>query len=96
MSPTHINARLRRMLRGTRECVETRELFSDYVDDELGPDAARRVEAHVGFCRPCRQVMANLRQTLVGLRGLDHTPPSDADDEAAAVSRLRAAWRDEA
>lgn len=96
MSPAHINARMRRMLKGKRECAEIRELFSDYVDAELEPDALQRVEAHVGFCRPCRQVMKNLRQTLIGLRGLSH-PPHDLDDEAvAAVDRLRVSWRDHA
>ena len=97
MSPAQINARMRRMLKGKRECAEIRELFSDLVDAELEPEALQRVEAHVGFCRPCRQVMKNLRQTLIGLRGLSHTQPHDLDDEAvAAVNRLRASWRDHA
>ena len=96
MSPIHLNARMRRMLRGRRECAEIRELLSDFVDEEIAPDAHRRVEEHVSFCRPCRQVMANLRQSLTSLRRLGDMPTQDVDDEAATVARLRAAWRDDA
>ncbi len=93
MNPTQITALFRRMLRGRRECAEVRELFSDYVDGDLDPAAHRRVTAHVGFCPGCRRVLANLRQTLVGLQRLRETRPPGADDEASIAERVRSAWR---
>lgn len=93
LNPTQITALLRRMLKGRRECAEVRELFTDYVDGDLEPAAHRRVEAHVGFCPGCRRVLANLRQTLVGLRRLRETPPPGADGEPSIAERVRSAWR---
>ena len=77
-----------------RECEEVRSLFSDYVDEELSPEARRRVEDHVGFCRPCRQVLANLRHTLERLRRLAEASPPGAGDPHHVGERLRRAWRD--
>ncbi len=83
----------RHMKPDPRECEEVRELFSGYVDGELDPDGHRRVEEHVGFCRPCRQALANLRETLRRLRGLSQAPPPGAEDAGEVGERLRRAWR---
>lgn len=72
-----------------RECEHVRSTFSDYLDGELEPAEAERLEAHVGICPRCRQALTNLRVTLGGLSRLGHT---DADDQAAA-ERARQAWR---
>ena len=72
-----------------RECEHVRGVFSDYVDGELDPAEAARLEAHVGICPRCRQALTNLRVTLAGLGRLGST---EADDQAAA-ERARRAWR---
>lgn len=86
---------LRRFMKpDPRECEEVRRLFSDYADAELGPADERRVEEHVGMCPRCRQVLANLRQTLGRLSHLPEAPGiADADEVS---ERLRQAWRKQA
>lgn len=79
-----------------RECEHVRSLFSDYADDELGPEERQRVEDHVGFCPRCRQVFANLRHTLGRLGGLAETSPPGAQDPQEVGERLRRAWRERA
>lgn len=79
-----------------RECEQVRSLFSDYADDELGPEERLRVEEHVGFCPRCRQVLGNLRQTLRRLGRLAETPPPGAPDPDEVGERLRRAWRERA
>jgi anti-sigma factor RsiW len=71
-----------------RECEQVRSTFSDYLDGELDPSDAARLEAHVGICPRCRQALTNLRVTLGGLGRLAH-----GDDDQAAVERARQAWR---
>lgn len=77
------------MGRDPRECEHVRSEFSDYVDGELEPSEAARLEAHVGICPRCRQALTNLRVTLGGLGRL-------RQDEAdlSAAERARQAWRD--
>ncbi len=76
-----------------RECEEVRELFSDYLDAEIDPAARRRVEEHVGFCRRCRRVLANLRHTLASVRELGESAEPNAHDLGERVTR---AWRERA
>lgn len=47
---------------------------SAFVDGELDPDARRRVHAHTNTCPKCRELLASLRQTLVGLGRLRRPP----------------------
>ncbi len=79
-----------------RDCEEVRELFTDYVDGELDGDGRERVDEHVGFCPPCRQVLANLRHTLERLRHLGETPSPIGEDEGWVADRVRSAWRERA
>jgi predicted anti-sigma-YlaC factor YlaD len=77
-----------------RECEEVRTLFSDYADAALEPAQRHRVEEHVGMCRRCRQVLANLRTTLARLSHLAETTPPGARDADSAGERLSRAWRE--
>lgn len=70
-----------------REHRWTHAHLSDYVDEELPPDEAARVEAHVGICPQCRRVLATLRRMLEGLRSLQ--AESDTGIAAAVIERLR-------
>jgi predicted anti-sigma-YlaC factor YlaD len=79
-----------------RECEQVRSLFSDYTDDELGPEERWRVDEHVRFCPRCRQVLGNLRHTLGRLGRLAETPPPGAPDPDEVGERLRRAWRERA
>lgn len=85
--------RMRRLFRrmpGPRDCEEVRALFSGYADEELGEADRLRVDEHVGFCPPCRQVLGNLRVMLRRLRGLEAPPGTDE-----AAERLRQTWREQ-
>lgn len=78
----------------SRDCEDVRELMSEYVDGELDPAKHRHVEDHVGICRPCRQVLENLRHTLARLRRLGGRP--EAEDTDAVAERARRNWRERA
>jgi anti-sigma factor RsiW len=70
-----------------REHRWTHGHLSEYVDRELRPDEAARVEAHVGICPHCRRVLATLRRTLDGLRSLRADP--EAGLAEGVIERLR-------
>jgi anti-sigma factor RsiW len=81
---------IRRLLakrRYMRDHRWTHAHMSEYVDEELRPADAARVEAHVGICPHCRRVLATLRRTLDGLRSLGEEPGTGVAD--GVVDRLR-------
>lgn len=77
-----------RMMRFHWEHRWTHEHLSEYIDGELDPGAAERVERHVGMCPECRRVLASLKRTLAGLMGLREDEPGDITD--SVIARLRA------
>lgn len=83
----------RTMQEDPRECAEVRELFTDYLDEDLDARAKGRVEEHVGVCPRCWQALANLQHTVAGLRRLrEGRAPAET---VAVVDRVREAWRNE-
>jgi anti-sigma factor RsiW len=66
-----------------------RDQLSAYIDDALGPSAARRVEAHLGECEGCRTELEQLRSTVAALREL----PEAEVPRSFALSPERAAAR---
>ena len=70
-----------------REHRWTHAHLSEYLDDELEPREATRVEEHVGICPHCRRVLATLRRTLEGLRSLPAEPEPGLAD--GVIERLR-------
>jgi anti-sigma factor RsiW len=81
---------IRRLLsrrRFMREHRWTHAHLSEYLDHELRPADAARVEEHVGICPQCRRVLATLRRTLESLRALRTEPRSDVAE--GVVGRLR-------
>ncbi|HYM15235.1 MAG TPA: zf-HC2 domain-containing protein [Dehalococcoidia bacterium] len=45
-------------------CTETRDLLSDYIDDDLAAGARSHVEAHLAGCEGCRSRQRALRRTV--------------------------------
>jgi anti-sigma factor RsiW len=81
---------IRRLLarrRYMREHRWTHAHLSEYVDEELRPQEAARVEEHVGICPHCRRVLATLRRTLEGLMSLRAEP--DPGIASGVIARLR-------
>jgi anti-sigma factor RsiW len=79
------------MNRFVASCAETRELLSDYVDDELKPRARRRIVGHLLMCRRCRAVLRLLKATITGLNAIG---PADSEPDPAVadsvIARIRA------
>ncbi len=54
--------------RGEADCAETRELASDYLEDDLAPRRRVAVQSHLDKCGPCRAFVEAL-STTIGLLG---------------------------
>jgi anti-sigma factor RsiW len=81
---------IRRLLehrRYMREHRWTHAHLSEYLDQDLDEEERARVEGHVGVCPQCRRVLATLKRTLEGLRGLPADSRPDLAD--AVIERLR-------
>lgn len=70
-------------------CSELVELVTEYLEGALSADDARRFERHLVACPPCREYLAQLRDTIGTVARLreDDVPP-------AAKDGLLAAFRD--
>jgi anti-sigma factor RsiW len=71
-----------------REHRWTRARYSAYLDGELSERERSRVEEHVGMCPVCRRMLASLKRTLEGLRGLSSDAPSPGVADSV-IDRLR-------
>ena len=74
-----------------RDHFWTRRHLDAYLDGDLDVGARTRVERHAEFCPQCRRLIATLKETLAGLRGLRDQPPPGARDGVAeaVIDRLR-------
>lgn len=72
-----------------REHRWTGARFSAYFDRELSARERERLEAHAGLCPECRRMLATLRRTLAGLRGLAGDSRAPADLADSVIERLR-------
>lgn len=79
---------LRHPIRFVRDHRFTVVHASDYLDDELDADGARRVDGHTLQCRRCRAMLEALRRTVSGVRGLRR--PSRAGVAAGVLDALSA------
>lgn len=76
-------------------CPETRDLFSDYLEEYLvEPDLSRLMD-HLADCEACRDELDELQQTLGVIHDLPrHEPVFDMWAEFAPVcARIRAEFR---
>lgn len=78
-----------RSLRFHREHRWTASHLSEYIDSELGAAERERIEAHVGACPQCHRLLATLRRTVDGLRGLRPGARTDAGIAEGVIERLR-------
>ena len=45
-------------------CQQAVELVTDYLEDNLSPQARRRFEAHLAGCPHCTEYLAQMRETI--------------------------------
>ncbi len=81
-------ARILEHYRYMREHRWTHARYSAYLDGELSDAERSRVEEHVGICPQCRRMLASLKKTLKGLRGLSGEPRGTGVADAV-IERLR-------
>lgn len=63
--------------------------MSDYLDGDLAPAGATRMERHLGECAECRRLLAGLRRTLDGLHRLAAVSPGAHALQIAALVRAQ-------
>lgn len=78
-------------------CVQTRELFSEYLDRRLAAWQSTAVEEHVGSCPDCRGELEALQKTVSLLGTLDEIEPSgdfigEVERKIARGERWRRVW----
>src|SRR5437660_722814 len=73
------------------ECY-SEQICATFVDGELGPDEARRLQGHLAACRRCRELVEALRAENLVLSESLHELPEEAP--SSAFARFRWAWRD--
>ncbi|HTE51010.1 MAG TPA: zf-HC2 domain-containing protein [Kofleriaceae bacterium] len=73
---------------------EFEALLSDHVDGSLGADEKRRLEEHLATCAHCQAALAELRETMSALSGLNRVPaPENFDRDVAETIRRRSGGR---
>ena len=75
--------------RGEADCAETRELASDYLEDDLAPRKRAGVQFHLDRCGPCRAFVEALSATIALLGRLPPVP-APASFQQNVMSRIRA------
>lgn len=67
-----------RPLQAEPDCEELRQQLSDYLDDELSPQARLELEAHLSRCPECARFAQELAATVRALHRRRLTPlPED-------------------
>lgn len=62
------------------QCLEMFSRLSEYLDNEIEPDAGRMVEKHLADCPACRVCFETLKRTVKLCKGAKTSP---LPDEAA-------------
>ena len=63
--------------RSRSECLDIRDLSSDYIDGELAQETIVKLKAHLEWCAPCLAFINTLRAT-VALFGSSDAPEPPA------------------
>jgi Putative zinc-finger len=71
-------------------CLEVVEHVTDYLEDELAPEAVEVLEQHVNLCLGCESYIEQMRIAIetVG-RGRERDVPADTMDRLLAAFRRR-------
>ncbi len=74
-------------------CARVRANFSEFLEEDLGADARREVEAHLAECAGCAESFARFREAISALGRLSRPePPADLPDRIdRALDRLEPA-----
>ena len=69
-------------------CARVIEMLPEYVEEELGLEAFRRVGSHLEVCHPCCRRVESHRRALEALEALPHVMPP-AELRLAVMRRVR-------
>jgi len=61
------------------DCLKTRDLLSDYIDDNLSPDERRQIQEHLETCLTCARELQKVQSVLARAASLPRSidPPRD-------------------
>jgi anti-sigma factor RsiW len=73
-----------------KDCRDTLEILSEYIDGDLDPGLCAEIEQHMAECGNCRIMVDTLRKTVILYRDYGHEEvPADAKDRLYAVLNLQ-------
>ena len=58
------------------KCAKAKKLISEYIDGDLGKDAALSLEKHLEACPDCRKLLSDFQQIKQKAKGLKKAGPS--------------------
>ena len=62
-------------------CQEFKPMITGYLDGELSPEQAQRLQSHLSTCQDCSGELANLRDLKENLAMIKFKEPTDAELE---------------
>jgi RNA polymerase sigma-70 factor (ECF subfamily) len=74
-------------------CREIFEALSDYLDDDLHPDACDEIEQHLNGCAPCLAFLNTLQRTVDFCRDTT-VPPLSGDEKAQLRESVKRAYQE--
>jgi anti-sigma factor RsiW len=64
-----------------RECIKLFARLSEYLDNELDLALCRKIEQHLGQCKPCQVCLETLKRTIGICRASNSAPVPDSLSE---------------
>lgn len=74
-------------------CRQIFESLSEYLDDDLDPDACDQIEQHLGGCSPCLAFLNTLQRTVDFCRDTT-SPPLTAEQKTELREAVKLAAAD--
>lgn len=66
-------------------CEKTKELMSDFIENEIDPEMKNEVAQHLGICPPCKRMFARTKELLESMSSLSSYSVSNNFDKSLEI-----------